>query len=594
MLYTFSALKSNVSPDDWQSYCATQFLKKAGLLKNSSKLLQESIQNIKEGDAASVMHARQALIKCRSDYKQIEYFMEYFFEFPVNMFNKAPVYEIEEPYMEYQSPIGLQVVEDLLFREDVWENKKELESQARAIYSTAADIPATMYRFKCEEQQIAESINEELIRVIALGITGYDAPVLKTGIHESGIALKSIAEVLQQKTREKPDGEATEALTLLEKAAVIMEQDTSFDHFNRLEITVEYLLPAQQHLNKYFRSLYPAIGNNSVYNYKAANIYSPDALRMESFDAYANIDTSEAMRALGKKIFFDKRLSGNNQRSCATCHKPEKYFTDGRSKSLNFKEDGDTKRNAPGLLYSVYQYGQFLDARDSSLMKQVASVLKNPDEMHASLQEAATKLNDKEYKKLFAAAFKESRKKAVTETHIARAIASYERSLAPFNSAFDKYIAGDYTALNAAQIKGYNLFMGKAQCGSCHFAPLFNGTLPPLYKRTELEVLGTPANSDLKHPVADNDSGRYDGFKIEFYRFAFKTPTVRNISETAPYMHNGAFKTIEEVIEFYNQGGGNGIGLNVESQTLSDRKLNLSKAEVADIKSFLLTLKDSI
>jgi len=136
--------------------------------------------------------------------------------------------------------------------------------------------------------------------------------------------------------------------------------------------------------------------------------------------------------------------------------------------------------------------------------------------------------------------------------------------------------------------------MGKAQCGTCHFSPLFNGLMPPLYNFTELEVLGTPLTDDLLHPQTDTDSGRYKVFPIAYYNGAFKTPTLRNVSATAPYMHNGGFHTLEAVVEFYNKGGGRGIGLNKEQQTLSGAPLNLTKNEISDIVSFLHALEDTI
>lgn len=596
LLPAFFALKAdNIKADNWEVLCQHKFIEDAKELRQSTNELQTAVNNLKEGDTITVLQARKALLKSRRSYKKMEYFMEYFFQFPVNMFNKAPVYEIEEPYMEYQSPIGFQVVEDLLFEDNVFEHKTALQEQVNALHSTASDIPATMYQFSCNEEQLFISMNEELIRIMSLGITGYDAPLMKSGIEESGIALQSIAFILQENLKKHPQNQhGSDALSLFEAASMKMVGCKDFDNFDRLELITDYLLPAQQNLLIYFRTLYPEIGKDAVFNYKTDHLYSPDALRKDMFDKAAVTDTSIAMIRLGKRLFFEKKLSGNNRKSCASCHKPEKYFTDGLPKSQNFTETGNTARNAPSLLYSAYQHGQFLDARDSSFEKQVYSVLQNPDEMHMLLVDLPEKLSDKDYRKSFATAFGAKKKKAINIQHIARALAAYERSLTPFNSAFDKYIAGDRTAMNAAQIRGYNLFMGKAQCGSCHFAPVFNGSLPPLYNRTELEVLGTPSNGNISKPLADKDSGRYDVFKIDFYKFAFKTPTVRNSSETGPYMHNGSFKTLDDLIEFYNQGGGNGIGLNIETQTLSDRKLNLSKQEIADIKAFLESLKDSL
>jgi cytochrome c peroxidase len=138
--------------------------------------------------------------------------------------------------------------------------------------------------------------------------------------------------------------------------------------------------------------------------------------------------------------------------------------------------------------------------------------------------------------------------------------------------------------------------MGKAACGTCHFAPNFNGTVPPLYNESESEVLGVPENPYSKPLVIDNDEGRIAAKLKEdapFYRYSFKTPTLRNVALTAPFMHNGAYKSLEDVMDFYNKGGGSGIGINVPYQTLPADPLNLNKQEMKDIISFMESLTDT-
>ena len=595
LIHTLSASRAeDQQPSAWGRYCLSRFLADARAFAATTKDLELSLAALSATDTQTLIAAKAALLRSRNAYKKIEYFMEYFYEYPVNLYNRAPVHEIEEPYMEYQSPVGLQVIEDLLFQDDVYEQKKALLDQAAVIQSTAADIPATAYGLKVTDEQVAESINLELIRVMALGISGYDAPVLRSGIAEAGSALAAVRDALQWKlSQDAHDVHADSAVYYLNDAIAYCIAYTDFDSFDRLALLSDYLLPAQRHLGLYYTRQYPDIGNNGVYNYKAEHLFRADALRLEKFDCYAAADTSIALAALGKMLFHEKRLSGNNSRSCATCHKPEQYFTDGLKGSITIDGKGATPRNAPSLLYSAYQYGQFLDARDSSLQRQIFTVLQNPDEMHSKLEDIGRKLNDKQYRALFRNAFPEQ-KKAITALMVARAIAAYERTLNPFNSAFDRYLSGDRSTMSAIEKKGFNLFMGKALCGTCHFAPVFNGTLPPLYNRTELEVLGTPLNGNLDQPLTDTDSGRYKIFRIDFYQYAFKTPTVRNAGETAPYMHNGSFSTLDDLIEFYNRGGAAGIGLDIPSQTLSSRKLNLSKDEIAAVKSFILALKDSL
>jgi cytochrome c peroxidase len=182
----------------------------------------------------------------------------------------------------------------------------------------------------------------------------------------------------------------------------------------------------------------------------------------------------------------------------------------------------------------------------------------------------------------------------VTLKQIEAALSAYLTTLQPMNSPFDRFIAGDRQALSSKQKKGFNLFMGKAQCGTCHFAPLFNGTTPPFFNRSEYEVLGVPGLKASASKIPDEDLGRYELYPISAYRRAFKTPTVRNALQTAPYMHNGCFKTLQAVLDFYNQGGGAGIGLASPEQTLSEKKLQLSPDEIGDIIAFIGSLTDDL
>ncbi len=151
---------------------------------------------------------------------------------------------------------------------------------------------------------------------------------------------------------------------------------------------------------------------------------------------------------------------------------------------------------------------------------------------------------------------------------------------------------GDKSKLTRKEKQGFNLFMGKAKCATCHFTPVFNGTTPPLFNKSEAEVLGVPASRDTVKPVIDPDEGRYSLYHYPQYKHAFKTPTVRNITKTAPYMHNGVYRTLDEVLEFYNKGGGTGLGMKIDNQTLSGDRLNLTKGEMKAIIAFLGALED--
>lgn len=150
---------------------------------------------------------------------------------------------------------------------------------------------------------------------------------------------------------------------------------------------------------------------------------------------------------------------------------------------------------------------------------------------------------------------------------------------------------GDSSTMNGTEVNGFNLFMGKAKCGTCHFMPSFNGTVLPTFTSSESEVIGVPETKEGKK--LDSDPGRFGVYEIDNLKNAFKTPSIRNIAVTAPYMHNGVFATLEEVVDFYDKGGGKGIGLNVENQTLPGDSLALTETEKKALIAFMRSLTDS-
>ncbi|MEO8763271.1 MAG: hypothetical protein ABI416_03250 [Ginsengibacter sp.] len=150
------------------------------------------------------------------------------------------------------------------------------------------------------------------------------------------------------------------------------------------------------------------------------------------------------------------------------------------------------------------------------------------------------------------------------------------------------------TALREEEKKGFNIYMGKARCATCHFVPLFNGVAPPYFSEAESEVLGVPATTDTLQPKPDPDEGKYNLYPVSIFKFAFKTPTLRNIALTAPYMHNGIYKTLDEVVDFYNKGGGSGLGIAPTNQTLPSTRLQLSEKGKKELIAFLHSLTDTI
>nr|WP_305121761.1 cytochrome c peroxidase [Pedobacter mongoliensis] len=360
-----------------------------------------------------------------------------------------------------------------------------------------------------------------------------------------------------------------------------------------MEYITKYALPLQKHFGVFLKQQKLEINTTVFLNYDAEHIYSPDAIKNLQ-PGTLNKSDQKALIAFGSKLFFDKSLSGNSSVSCASCHQPENYFADLLAISRSINQDSVLKRNTPTLFYAGRQHMQFWDGGAGDLTSQIHEVILNPLEMNGS----TGKLNEKvfsnnAYSDLVTASFPGKNPETMGMDEITSAIAAFVNDLNPMNSAFDKYLAGQVEAMDADQVKGFNLFMGKAQCGTCHFPPYFNSLLPPLYDVSEVEVLGTPKNSDFKTPLLGDDLGRYNLYQIRYYERAFKTPTVRNSAKTAPYMHNGSFSSLAKVVEFYNLGGGKGIGLDVPAQTLAATPLNLSETEINNLISFIESLTDS-
>jgi cytochrome c peroxidase len=292
---------------------------------------------------------------------------------------------------------------------------------------------------------------------------------------------------------------------------------------------------------------------------------------------------------LGKKLFFDPSLSESGTRSCAFCHQPDKDFTDRLAKNTSIHGDTLLDRNTPTLINAALQSNQFYDMRALTLEAQANDVLHDRAEMDGSIQKIVDYLRQNEaYKSLFAAAYPEKKENPIDSMNVLNALASYERSLTKLNSRFDQYMRGDSSALTPEEVKGFNLFMGKAKCATCHFMPLFNGMTPPNYTESEAEVIGVPVS--LTDSVIDPDLGWYKINGVASYKHAFKTPTVRNIEKTAPYMHNGIDTTLAQVMEFYNNAGAVGLEIKLPNNTLPEDSLHLTDNEIDDIIAFMKSL----
>jgi cytochrome c peroxidase len=281
--------------------------------------------------------------------------------------------------------------------------------------------------------------------------------------------------------------------------------------------------------------------------------------------------------ALGKRLFFDKRLSSDGNISCATCHNPRFGFADPRPVSRGVEGKRGT-RNSPTILNAAYLPAHFWDGRAVTLEEQALGPIANPVEMDQTTDQLLAALtSDATYVAQFDKAFGPG---GVTIERLQKAISSFERTLLTGNSPFDRYqFGGEKNALSPAAIRGLAVFTDKKRgnCSVCHTIDKTHA----LFTDGKFHNLGV--GMDEKGEL--RDLGRYDQTKAEADRGAFKTPTLRNIAQTAPYMHDGSQKTLRDVIDFYVGGGNSNPHLDKEM-----RELKLSQQERADLVAFLESL----
>lgn len=288
--------------------------------------------------------------------------------------------------------------------------------------------------------------------------------------------------------------------------------------------------------------------------------YSAEPLGLPKVLHPADNPTTPEKVALGKQLFFDGRLSADEKISCATCHDPAKGFSNGDQFATGF-EGKKGGRNSPTVINSAFQKFQFWDGRAKSLEEQALGPMQNPIEMNMKLEAIVERLNKVEgYKQQFQKVFGTD----VTAEGMAKAIAAYERTILSGDAPYDRFKAGDKNAMSEAAQRGLKLFTGKANCSACHSGPNFTDHA--------FHNIGVPGT----------DVGRHEISKTAGDKGAFKTPTLREIARSAPYMHDGSMKTLEEVMAHYVKGG-------TPSPTLDEEifPLKLSPEEIKDVIVFM-------
>ena len=524
---------------------------------------------------------QQLFLQARLTYKRMEWAAEYFDPTAARIVNGPPVPEVELSG-RIIDPSGLQVIETYLFPAYDTTKKKNLLKNLQRITLACNQYKLHFSNIDILDWQVFDAAKLEVFRIMTLGIVGFDDPLSQKSTTESAAALESLKQVVAQ----YPRGDSIP----FAPAAAYLAANPDFNTFDRARFITDYANPITTGITELEKNLNIVVTRyNRLLNQDAKTLFDTDAFNVNAYVPDYVSFTSPEKIALGKKLFADPSLSATGTRSCETCHQPDKAFTDGLVKNTVLGNDKLLPRNTPTLINAALQPSQFYDLRVKTLEDQSRTVVQNNAEMHGDMKLSVQRLwADTGYRRLFAAAFPKPARTGIDTLEVMNAIGSYVRSLVFLNSRFDRYMRGDKTAMTAAEIHGFNLFMGKAKCGSCHYMPLFNGTFPPAYRRIETEVIGVP--STLAGHEIDSDPGRYAIVNAECFRHAFKTPTIRNAARTAPYMHNGVFTTLDEVLDFYDRGGGAGLGIPVPNQTLPFDKLNLTPQEHADIIAFIHSL----
>lgn len=535
--------------------------------------------------------AQAYYVRARRLFKEIEYYTEYHFSFHSKQFINAPlVYKAEYEY-NYKTfaPHGFQVIESFLYSPEA-DSLINIKHELALLKQTLSYVADKSRDKQFKPSTAVDMLRFEVLRIMSLYLNGYDCTINKHNLPEIGSILSGIEQTLSLMPAN--DGGKTAVSALIKRAGDYLSRHPDYERFDRLYFITTFLKPLYEALHTFYDEAARTETTNYAVNIRRKVFYDRSWFNKSYFSVVLKDSALVPGQAeLGLLLFFDPVLSGNNQRACASCHDPKHAFGGSIAFNQTFGTGELLKRNTPSLLNVFFQKAFFTDGKSLQLEDQVSEVLTNHQEMFSSPEQIVYKLRQSpDYRNLFHKAFRQTEDTAITYYGVLKALSEYERTLVALNSRFDQYIRGDKTQLSPDEIKGYSIFSGKALCGSCHFFPLFNGLTPPFYNDQEFEVIGVPKNR--LNQELDTDSGRYHISKNRIHLASFKTPGIRNSELSAPYMHNGIYQNLDQVIDFYKKGGGAGLGIAVDNQTLPFDSLQLSTQETMQLKKFLLSLTD--
>ena len=573
---------------------------------NEQKELLSLIQSTDIKDSISKKKMLYEIELCRRKLKSIDFWIRYFepnaykkINGPLPIEWETEVFEkFEKPYK--REAAGLTLAELYLNDDDA--KKEELNrliqvsiqaTEGYKIDSITRNLKTPDAFFLCNRLY--------LLNLATIYSTGFECPNTNRIIPELKNMLIDVNEIYKAYNLSFPEKKIdanyqnlyNQTITFVEKQP---EDYEKFDHFTFIKNYINPLFG----FNQQFILEYDVLSKNNLdytLNNSTNSIFDKSLFfAQNSKGVYSRIKdeaTLHEMDSIGKLLFYDPILSGNNERSCVSCHKSDDFFTDTSIKTaIQFNQKEVLLRNTPSLLNVPFNHLIHLDGKLLSLQEQAKTVITNPIEMGSTSEEVLNKvLKCKTYKKAFEKFLKLTpTENSITLDHIVSAITIYYSKFSQYYSPFDEAMNKN-KPLHEDEIKGFNLFMSKAQCATCHFSPTFSGIKPP-YIGNEFEVLGVPADSEYK--TLDTDLGRYDVNPADETSHAFRTSTIRNSEKTKPYMHNGVFKTLEDVVDFYDFGGGLGHHLKVNNQTATSDSLHLSPIEKKQLISFIKSLNEDI
>lgn len=528
----------------------------------------------------------------RAVYKRFEPFIEYLDpQLVAQQVNGAPLPKLDakSQFVEVLEPHGLQVLDELMADDAATVDVRKREWDY--VVGSLRDAIAVVRRAPWTDRMMLECARTGTMRLMAMGLTNFDRPSTTPRPTDLHLPFETVVNMTLLFAPSLPQKDAQELNTTISrlKSRYMQLTKRNDDKLDRMTIIRDVLDPLYATLAdiqaalgiEYADEIGPAV---PTVDPRARSMFASNTLVPAATSGIRPSQISPELVELGRSLFFDPILSVNGTRSCASCHQPDKAFTDGLKTSLALDGTSHIDRNAPTLINAVLARRFFYDLRAMRLSDVIAHVVTNEREFGTTLIDMVGRIrSDERYVQDFESVFHRKGADAVDAGNISMAISAYLTSLVSMDSPIDRYLRGEKVTLSASVKRGFNLFMGKALCGTCHFAPTFAGYVPPAFVESESEIIGVPTK----------DIGRAGGILREqsvIYRHSFKTMTVRNVQHTAPYMHNGFFKTLEEVIDFYNNGGGKGLGNHLEYQTLPFDELKLTKQEKKDLVELMKAL----